>query len=149
MQLPVASGRRAIVARRIALLVGLALLAALPARAVAGSGRQRFGGDQGNGRIYDPERLRNGRTSASLGRFMRRPDVPEPDAMRSLRPTAAIPDPTPRLHGGSRYTRLGKYFYENPSGPLLTRKSPKQQYRNLVPSPEVVEGGRKRSAATR
>ncbi|MFM7143385.1 MAG: hypothetical protein ACKO2K_15890 [Alphaproteobacteria bacterium] len=130
-------------------LAASALLAALPGRALSGSRQHRYGGDQGNGRVYDTERLRPSRGSAATGRYMRRPDVPEPDSLRPLHSTAAIPDPTPRLHGGSRYVRAGKLFYETPSDPTLTRKSSKQQYRNLVPSPEVVESTRKRSAATR
>jgi len=127
----------------------IAALAALPSAASAGSGTHRYGGDQGNGRIYDTERMRPTRSSAPSGRYMHRPDVPEPDAMRPLRSTAAIPDPTPRLHGGSRYVRDGKYFYATANDPLLTRKTPKQQYRNLIPSPEVAESKRKGSAATR
>lgn len=149
MPRPVAIPRRAASVIRLLALVALVAMASLPARAHAGGRPHRFGGDEGNGRVFDAERMRPGRTSAPSGRYMRRPDVPEPDAMRSLRSTAAIPDPTPRLRGGSRYVRSGKYFYETASDPLLTRKSSKQQYRNLVPSPEVVESTRKRSAATR
>jgi len=135
--------------RAAALALAIAALALLPASARAGGRPHRYGGDEGNGRVFDAERMRPGRTSAPSGRYMRRPDVPEPDAMRPLRSTAAIPDPTPRLKGGSRYSRQGDYFFATASDPQLTRKTSKQQYRNLIPSPEVVESGRKRSAATR
>lgn len=127
----------------------LALGAAAPDGASAGARPHRFGGDEGNGRVYGADRLRPARTGPPPGRFMRRPDVPEPDTQRPLRPTAAIPDPTPRIRGGSRFARDGKYFYATTSDPALTRKTPKQQYRNLIPSPEVVENTRRKSAATR
>lgn len=124
-------------------------MALLPATAGAGARPHRYGGDEGNGRVFEAERMRPGRSAAPSGRYMRRPDVPEPDAMRPLRSTAAIPDPTPRLRGGSRFMRQGDFFFATAADPSLTRKTPKQQYRNLIPSPEVVETRRKRSAAAR
>ena len=129
------------------LLLGRLGLGAAPAQAERG--RKRFGGDQGNGRIYDTERLRSARSLAAPGRYMSRPDIPEPDIERPLRSTAAIPDPTPRMQGGSRYKRDGKYFYATADDPVLSHKTGKQQYRNLIPSPETLESRRKSSAATR
>jgi hypothetical protein len=66
---------------------------------------------------------------------------------RQLRSTAKIPNPEPRNRGGSGYVRRGKYFYEEPEAPTLTRKSPNSRLKASIPSPENPARRRTKSAA--
>lgn len=133
-------------------LVGLLGLGAILAPEVlANSKRRRFGNDN-SGRIHDPTRLRTPATGKAPGRFLHRPDVPEPEMPRSLRSSAVVPDPTPNLRGGTGFERRGKFFYRQADPPALTRRLGRNDYRALIPSPDqerVTRSSRSKSAASR
>jgi hypothetical protein len=136
----------------LAVLLGALLIAAelgLAGTALAGSSSSlKFkSGGEGQGRIYDPSRLRTKKSGTAPGRVLRRPPVPEPENPRPLRSTARIPSPEPHTHGGSGYVRRGNRFYEVTEAPTLTRRSD-QRIRATIPSPETHKRGRT-SAATR
>lgn len=136
-------------------LVGFLLCAAcfgalLAPPALASTTKRRRYGTGGDGRMYDPSRLRTNATRQAPGRYMRRPEVPEPEMPRELRSTATIPDPTPNLRGGTGYERRGKYFYREADEPVLSRRAGRADYRAAIPSPDqerVTRSGRGKSAA--
>jgi hypothetical protein len=114
----------------------------------AGSSSLKFKqSGEGTGRVYDPSRLRTKKTGPAPGRVLRNPPIPEPENPRQLRSTAKIPSPEPRGRGGSGYARRGKYFYEIPEPPELTRTAPNARLKASIPNPESPPHRRKSAAA--
>lgn len=90
------------------------------------------------GRIYDPARERSGRDKAPTGRYMKAPPIPDPEDRQPFHSTAEVPDPTPRLRGGRGLERKGRYFYEKPNQPQLTRQTESRGIDTKIPSPELA-----------
>jgi hypothetical protein len=93
------------------------------------------------GRVYNPKALRVQKESAPKGRLMNRPNPQVRQGAPLRRSYAIIPDPRPATHGGSSYTRNGRYFYENPKPITMSQRNwNTRSYNDKVPNPTYSRG---------
>lgn len=120
----------------------LAFLAVAPRQAAATT-------SESGGRIYNPSHLRSQPAKESPGRLMKQPKAPDPPVERPLHSSAAIPDPSPQLRGGSGFKRNGKFFYAEAQPVTLTHKNEHAPRHETIPNPEAPVPRRRVSAAER